>query len=156
MEPSASIFSICLSRPIERLMVAKFVRVPPNQRSVTKVLAALAGDLFDSLLGLFLGAHKEHFAALAAEYRPKSCTRYPVGVSVLLKSIIWIPLRASKMNGLHFRVPAFGLVAKMDTGIQQFLHSDRNHKFPLVKSSLFGEPSRGTRDCFRCYYGRPR
>src|ERR1035441_7136064 len=36
MVPSASIFSIALSRAMERLMVAKFVSVPPSHRSTTK------------------------------------------------------------------------------------------------------------------------
>jgi hypothetical protein len=39
---------------------------------------------------------------------------------------------------LHLGVPAFRLVSKMDAGIQQFLNSDTNHRFPLVKSSPLG------------------
>jgi len=39
------------------------------------------------------------------------------------------PIAGIENERLHFRIPPLGLVSKMDTGIQQFLYSNTNHKF---------------------------
>src|SRR5437870_1546943 len=56
---------------------------------------------------------------------------------------------------LHLGIPSFSLVSEMDAGVQQFFNADTEHSFPLVRSPLAhaGEPSRGTRDYFKCCYG---
>ena len=46
---------------------------------------------------------------------------------------MWMPLRASKMNGFIFGIPTFGLVSEMNACIQQFFNSNTNHNFPLVR-----------------------
>ena len=40
---------------------------------------------------------------------------------------MWIPLRSAKMYGLHLGVPAAGLVAEVDAGLEQLAHRDGGH-----------------------------
>jgi hypothetical protein len=49
---------------------------------------------------------------------------------------------------LHLGIPPFGLVSEVDASIQQFLHANTDHRFPLLKdrSESAVRPSRGTRD----------
>jgi hypothetical protein len=51
-----------------------------------------------------------------------------------------------KDERFHLGVPPLGLVSKVNTCIQQFLHTNTNHNFPFVKSPSRKGPSRGTRD----------
>ena len=118
---------------MERLMVAKLVSVPPSQRSVTIELAAFLGGVLDGLLGLLLGADEQHFAAFAHGRREEIAGGFQL-VERLAQVNDVNAVAGVEDEGLHLGVPAFGLVSKMDAGIQQFLNSNTNHKFPLVKS----------------------
>ena len=74
---------------------------------------------------------------------------------------MWMPLRASKMNGFILGFHRLVWCPKWTPGFQQFLYANTNHNFPLVKSPsvISDEPSRGTRDCFQpvnvATYARP-
>ncbi len=117
---------------MERLMVAKLVSVPPSQRSVTIILTAFLGGFLDRLLGLFFGADEQGLAALAHGFSQENTGRIQ-----LAKGFAQIDdvnaVAGVEDEGLHLRVPPFGLMSKMNPGIQQFLYSNTNHNFPLVK-----------------------
>ena len=64
---------------------------------------------------------------------------------------MWIPLRSAKMNGLHLGVPAPGLVAEVDAGLEQLPHRNGRHgERPPVGSFLRGPRRRGPEGCGPC------
>ena len=57
---------------------------------------------------------------------------------------MWIPLRSAKMNGFIFGIPAAGLVAEVDSGLEQLPHRNGRHGGrPPVGSFLRGPRRRG-------------
>ncbi|MND85240.1 hypothetical protein D3C80_771560 [compost metagenome] len=92
---------------IDLRTVAKFVSIPPNQRSVTKgMLTSLACCAMISFACFFVATNKtlrpDFTICLIAEAASSNFVR------VLFKSMMWIPLRSMKMYlaifGSHLRV----------------------------------------------------
>ena len=52
-----------------------------------------------------------------------------------------MPPRSVKMNRLHLRVPAAGLVAEVDSGLQQLSHGDDSHVCFLSRFELSVQPA---------------
>ena len=52
-----------------------------------------------------------------------------------------MPLRASKMKGLHLGIPALGAVTEMNSGVQKFLDIDSIHDacFSFMTGGLVSE-----------------
>ena len=96
-------------------------------------LAAFLGRFFDGLLRLFFGADKKHFAALA-DRRGQEVAGCLQLVERAAEVDDMNAIAGIEDEGFHLGIPPFGLVPKMDARIQQFLNSNTNHKFPLVKS----------------------
>jgi hypothetical protein len=91
-------------------------------------LAAFLGRLADRLLGLFLGADKEHLSAFADCRRQKIAGGFDlVEGSAQVNDVNAVA--SIKDERLHFGVPPFGLVTEMDPGIEQFFYANTNHKF---------------------------
>jgi len=61
-------------------------------------LSAFLRGFFDGLLGLLLGAHEEHALAFADGRSEKIARGFELAEG-LLRSMMWMPLRASKING---------------------------------------------------------
>ena len=109
-------------------MVAKLVSVPPSQRSVTKNWPLSLAVSLIACLRLLLGADKQHFVAFAHRGREEIAGRFQL-VERLAQVDDMDAVARVEDERLHLGVPPFGLVSEMDTGIQQFLNSDTNHKF---------------------------
>ena len=84
-------------------------------------------------LRLLLGADEQHFAAFAHRGGEEIARRFQLAERLAQVDDV-NAVAGVKDERLHLRVPPFGLVPEMDTGIQQFLNSDTNHRFPLVRS----------------------
>ena len=89
-------------------MVERLVSVPPSQRR-----------FFDRFLGLFLAAHEQDLASAAGHFLKKLR-----GAPKLDDGFIQIDdlnlIALFENERLHFRVPALGLMPKMDTSFQEF------------------------------------
>jgi hypothetical protein len=100
-------------------------------------LPAAGGLLQHGLLGLLLGAHEEHDAPVGGEVAHER-----VGLAELLEGLLQVDdvdaVALAEDVLLHLRVPALGLVAEVDPGLQQLFMVR-----PLVLASFpssFGWP----------------
>ncbi len=82
---------------------------------------------------MLLGADKQNFAAFADGVGKKAARGFQ-----LVKRLAQVndvnTIAGIEDERLHLGVPPFGLVSEMDARIEQFLNSNTNHNFPLVKS----------------------
>jgi hypothetical protein len=92
------------------------------------------GVLADGVLGLLLSAHKQYGPAAPRNFGRKLPRLLQKGPS--LEKIDDVDAVAlAEDETAHLRVPAPGLVAEMDSGLQQLLNSEFSHVLlPLVVS----------------------
>jgi hypothetical protein len=88
-------------------------------------LSAGFGGFLDSFLGLFFGSHEENVSALADGFEEKIASGLKLGRGFAQVDDV-NPVAGIEDELLHLGVPTFGLVAKMDTGFQQFFYSNTN------------------------------
>ena len=105
-------------------MVRKLVSVPPSQRLTTKKLPERERLLLDDLLRLALGADHQDVAAAAdgvddEVVRAREEARRLVEVDDVDAVARAVDERA------HLRVPALGLVAEVDAGVEERAQGER-------------------------------
>ncbi len=108
----------------------------PTEPAVVDVRHADAARLVaNGVLRLLLGADEEH-GAVALRDRLGEVVRL---VQKLLRLGEVDDVDATALGedeALHLRVPAAGLVAEMDAGLQQFLHGNDGHGSPFLRFGL--------------------
>ena len=100
----------------------------PTEPAVVDVRhAARGGLLLDRLLGLLLGAHEQHRAAVGHRAADE-----PVGGVDPFQGLLQVDdvdaVALAEDEPFHLRVPTARLVAEMDAGLQQLLHGDDSHE----------------------------
>ena len=121
------ISSSFLSRSIDGRMVWKLVSIPPSQRLLHVEHPAALGLFAHDILGLLLGADEQHRAALRGEIAHEV-----VGLAEHLDGLLQVDdvdaVAGAEDVRLHLRVPAAGLMAEVNSGLQQLLHADFGHR----------------------------
>ncbi len=88
--------------------------------------AAAVGSLGHGLLGLLLGAHEQHGAALAGQVAHEGVSGIQAVEGLLEVDDVDVAAIAEDI-GLHLRVPTAGLMPEMRTGIEQRGDADFRH-----------------------------
>ena len=117
---------------VDRLADRREVREGPAEPALVDVEHAAAGGfLGDRVLRLLLGADEQHRAALGGQV---------AGEEIRLAELLERLLQVDDVDAValpedvlgHLRVPALGLVAEVDAGLQQLLHGDLGHRASLL------------------------
>ena len=103
-------------------------------------LAGAGRLLGDRLLGLLLGADEEDAVAAGDALSRAASRARSSRLTVWARSMMWIPLRSAKMNGLHLGIPATGLVAEVDPGLQELSHRNGRHELTSCGCFLRSAP----------------
>ena len=98
--------------------------------------AGLGGDLGDGVAGLLLRADEQDGAAAAGDAR-REVASVPEELVRLQQVDDVDPLGLAVDETAHLGVPAAGLVAEVNAGLQQLLDPDLGHGFLLLK----GDPA---------------
>src|ERR1700730_18447861 len=117
-----------LFQALDRLPDGLEVGQHPAQPAVVHVIhSAAIGLLAHDVLGLLLGADEKHRAALGGEvaHEVVSVAEHPDG---LLKVENVNVVAGAEDVRFHLRVPAAGLVAEVNSGLQKLFHADFGHK----------------------------
>ena len=99
------------------------------------ILPAFLSRFLHGLLGLFLCADEQNLSAFADGRKQEIRSGFEL-IQRLAEVDDVNAIASVEDEGLHLGIPALRLVAEMDTRIQQFLNTNTNHNFPLVKSSF--------------------
>ena len=126
-------------------MVAKFVRVPPSQRSMTKNWPLSLAVCLMAVCACFFVPTNSTLLPLRTMLAMKSQAASN-WLIVLLRSMMWMPLRASKMNGFILGFHRFVWCPKWTPASSNSLTPILITIFLWLEVRLMGEPSRGTRD----------
>ena len=122
--PSSAIFSMVL-QAVDALLDGLEVGERAAQPAVGDVeLPQRGGLLADDVLGLLLGADEEDRAAARRRRRRRSGRRARTRLDRLLQVDDVDAVAGAEDVRLHLRVPALGLVAEVDAGLEQLLHGD--------------------------------
>src|SRR6266516_854772 len=105
-----SICSMYFKRPMLLRIVERLVSVPPSQRR-----------LFYRFLRLFLAAHEQDLASTAG-HLPKKLRGAPKLDDGLIQIDDVNLISLFENERFHFRIPALGLMPKMDARFQEFRH----------------------------------
>ena len=90
--------------------------------------AALAG-LLDGVLGLLLGAHEEHLLAVGDELAQERAGLVELRLRLLQVDDVDAVARREDVRA-HLWVPPAGLVAEVDSGLEQLAEGYRRHGVP--------------------------
>ena len=105
------------------VIVRQFVSRPPSQRFATYGMPTRAASVRDGVLRLLLRADEEHRAAARGEV-----ARKVVGLLEQLGGLGQVDdvdaAALGEDEALHLRIPAAGLVAEVDSGLQELTHGD--------------------------------
>ena len=118
--------SSCSSRPIRFLIVTKFVSMPPSQRLLTYGWSARVASWRDRLLGLLLRADEEDLVA-AGDGLADELERDVQALDGLGEVDDVDPVALGEDERLHLGIPAAGLVAEVDSGLEQLPHRNGRH-----------------------------
>ena len=108
-------------------IVRQFVSRPPSQRWLTYGMPTRCGLLRDGVLRLLLRADEEDRAAALGDVARRSRSASSSSSERLLEVDDVDAAALGEDEALHLRVPAAGLVAEVDSGLQQLLHGDDCH-----------------------------
>ena len=92
----------------------------------------LLGPGLDDVRGLLLGADEQHLAATAGQLTRENTGRFQ-HLDGLLEVDDVDPVELAGDVAAHVRVPTTGLVAEMNSGLQEILDSYLRHCFSLMK-----------------------
>jgi hypothetical protein len=155
---------LALVAPLDQLVQASDPgrhRVEVGQQATQPALVdeghlAAVGPLFDRAAGLLLGADEEHRAATAGELAGEAprVLQQRLGLDQVDDVD---PVQLTEDVAAHVRVPATGLVAEMDSGLQQLSKACLWHGMKLlvlVRVSPPPEPGPGAKPV-RIQFGEP-
>ena len=104
-------------------IVRQLVSRPPSQRWLTYGMPTRVASLSIGVLRLLLRADEEHRAAALGDVA-RELVRLLEQLARLLEVDDVDAAALGEDEPLHLRVPAAGLVAEVDSGLQQLLHGD--------------------------------
>ena len=123
--------------------VWKFVSMPPSQRKLMYGWPRALRLLLDRLLRLLLRPDEQHGAAVGDGVADEA-VRGVDAVEGLVQVDDVDPVALAEDETPHLRVPAPGLVAEVDSGLQQLLHGHDGHG----RASLGSASARASADPF--------